>query len=75
MAKASKPKPPADDETSQLYNILTRANQIASNTELDDLLNQMLDLIIEVCGGNAGTLYLLDSEQDELIFKVIRGPN
>ena len=75
MATASKRKPPANDETSQLYNILTRANQIASNTELDDLLNQMLDLIIEVCDGNAGTLYLLDSEQDELEFKVIRGPN
>ncbi|MFN8425599.1 MAG: GAF domain-containing protein [Anaerolineales bacterium] len=75
MARASKPKPPINDETSQLYDILTRANQIASNTELDELLDQMLDLIIEICGGNAGTLYLLDSEQDELIFKVIRGPN
>ncbi|MCC6300026.1 MAG: GAF domain-containing protein [Anaerolineales bacterium] len=72
MARASKPP---NDEPSQLYDILARANQIASNTELDDLLNQMLDLIIEVCGGNAGTLYLLDSEQDELEFKVIRGPN
>ena len=62
-----------DDEVSQLYHILTRANQIASNTELDDLLDQMLDLIIEVCGGNAGTLYLLDSVHNELEFKVIRG--
>jgi HD-GYP domain-containing protein (c-di-GMP phosphodiesterase class II) len=61
------------DETSQLYEFLTRANQIASNTELDDLLDQMLDLIIEVCGGDAGTLYLLDSRTDELEFKVIRG--
>jgi hypothetical protein len=50
----------SNDETSQLYHILTRANQIASSTELDDLLDQMLDLIIEVCGGLAGTLYLLD---------------
>lgn len=64
-----------NDETSQLYHFLTRANQIASNTELDDLLDQMLDLIIEVCGGIAGTLYLLDSEHGELEFKVIRGPN
>ncbi|MBV6452550.1 MAG: hypothetical protein MHPDNHAH_03308 [Anaerolineales bacterium] len=72
MATASKPP---SDEISQLYEILARANQIASNTELDELLDQMLDLIIEVCGGNAGTLYLLDSEKDELIFKVIRGSN
>jgi putative nucleotidyltransferase with HDIG domain len=64
-----------NDETSQLYHILTRANQIASSTELDDLLDQMLDLIIEVCGGLAGTLYLLDSEREELEFKVIRGPD
>lgn len=78
MAKESKFTSTAlatDDETSHLYHILTRANQIASNTELDDLLDQMLDLIIEVCGGNAGTLYLLDAERDELEFKVIRGPN
>lgn len=75
MAKARKHKQPDNDETSSLYQILTRANQIASNTELDELLDQMLDLIIEVCGGNAGTLYLLDSQKDELVFKVIRGPN
>ncbi|HNQ94979.1 MAG TPA: GAF domain-containing protein [Anaerolineales bacterium] len=75
MAKARKHNQPTDNETSHLYKILTRANQIASNTELDDLLDQMLDLIIEVCGGDAGTLYLLDSETDELIFKVIRGTN
>ena len=75
MAKAGKvPGVPPNHETSQLYGFLTRAHQIASNTELDDLLDQMLDLIIEVCGGNAGTLYLLDPVKDELEFKVIRGP-
>ena len=65
----------SDEETPYLYEILARANQIASSTELDELLDQMLDLIIEVCGGNAGTLYLLDAERGELEFKVIRGPN
>ncbi len=64
-----------NDERPQLYHILTRANEIASNTELDDLLDQMLDLIIEVCDGTAGTLYLLDPEHEELEFKVIRGVN
>ena len=64
-----------ENEISQLYHILARANEIASNTELDDLLDQMLDLIIEVCGGIAGTLYLLDQENGELEFKVVRGPN
>src|SRR5436189_5727807 len=62
------------DEASLLYQILARANELASNTELDDLLDQMLDLIISVCGGNAGTLYLLDHERDELEIKVVKGP-
>jgi len=64
----------SNDETSALYHILARANALASNTELDELLDQMLDLIIEVCGGNAGTLYLLDQERDELEIKVVEGP-
>jgi putative nucleotidyltransferase with HDIG domain len=63
----------AADETSQLYRILARANQIASNTELDDLLDQMLDLIILICGANAGTLYLLDQKTQELEFTVVKG--
>jgi putative nucleotidyltransferase with HDIG domain len=65
----------SNDKNSQLYLVLSRANQIASNTELDELLDQMLDLVIEVCEGTAGTLYLLDSENNELVFKVTRGPN
>lgn len=73
--RTRKANPAADEETSHIYGILTRANQIASSTELDDLLDQMLDLIIEVCGGDAGTLYLLDAQRGELEFKVVRGPN
>ena len=61
------------DNISHLYAILERANQIAANTELDDLLDAMLELIITVCGGNAGTLYLHDEITDELIFKVVQG--
>jgi putative nucleotidyltransferase with HDIG domain len=63
-----------DDEASMLYQVLVRANELASNTELDDLLDQMLDLIINVCGGNAGTLYLLDADRAELEIKVVEGP-
>ena len=36
----------ASGEISQLFSILARANQIASSTELNDLLEQMLDLIV-----------------------------
>jgi putative nucleotidyltransferase with HDIG domain len=63
----------AADETSQLYQVLARANHIANTTELDELLSQMLDLIIQVCGANTGTMYLLDHDAQELIFKVVQG--
>ena len=36
--------------TTQLFRILARANRIASNTELDELLTEMLELIALVCG-------------------------
>ncbi len=64
----------SSDEMSLLYHILARANELASNTELDELLDEMLDLIIHVADGNAGTLYLLDSERHELEIKVVKGP-
>ncbi|MBT3392323.1 MAG: GAF domain-containing protein [Chloroflexi bacterium] len=63
----------AADETSRLYRILARANQIASTTELDDLLCEMLDLILMVSGSNTGTMYLFDTHTNELVFQVVRG--
>jgi putative nucleotidyltransferase with HDIG domain len=64
-----------DDAISQLYRILAHANQIASNTELDGLLNEMLDLINLVCEAESGTLYLVDQQTEELVFKVERRNN
>jgi len=57
----------------QYLAIIQRANQIASSTQLDDLLAQLLDLIIEITEAEAGTLYLYDSVSNELIFKVVKG--
>lgn len=56
-----------------LLPILERANEIASTSQLDDLLDRMLDLIIDTCRGNAGTLYLIDPQANELVFKVVKG--
>ncbi len=56
-----------------LLPILERANEIASTSQLDDLLDRMMDLIIETCRGNAGTLYLIDPQANELVFKVVKG--
>jgi HD-GYP domain-containing protein (c-di-GMP phosphodiesterase class II) len=55
----------------RLVPILKRANEIASTSQLDGLLIQMLELIVTVCGGYSGTLYQLDRDSEELIFKII----
>jgi HD-GYP domain-containing protein (c-di-GMP phosphodiesterase class II) len=52
---------------------IQRANQIAASTELDDLLDHMLDLIIDVTQAEAGTLYLYDEPSQRLVFKVVKG--
>ncbi len=57
----------------RVIDTIRRANAIAANSELDSLLDQMLDLFVEVANAQAGTLYLYDSATSELIFKVVRG--
>lgn len=57
----------------QVIAIIQQANQIAATTELDALLDQMLDLLISVTNGEAGTLYLYDEQHHELIFMVVKG--
>ena len=61
------------ENRNNLIAVLERANHIASMTSLNDLLVQMLELMIEVSGGEAGTLYLLDQTAGELVFKVVKG--
>ena len=53
--------------------IVRRANQIATSTELDELLRRTLDLFVETAGAAAGTLYLYESATDELVFEVVKG--
>jgi HD-GYP domain-containing protein (c-di-GMP phosphodiesterase class II) len=57
----------------RITDIIQRANQIATSTQLDALLDQMLDLFVEVANAEAGTLYLYDATADVLIFKVVKG--
>ena len=56
-----------------LLAVMEQANRIASMTSLEDLLNRMLELMIEVSHAESGTLYLLDREAGELVFKVVKG--
>ncbi len=65
----------AEQET-RLYHftdVIRQTNRIAATTELDALLDQMLDLIICITQAQAGTLYLYDTECNELVFKVVKG--
>jgi HD-GYP domain-containing protein (c-di-GMP phosphodiesterase class II) len=56
-----------------LVAVIEQANRIAANTELDELLDQMLGLIIAVTRAEAGTLYLYEEASDELVFTVVHG--
>lgn len=53
--------------------VIQRANEIASRTELDELLDAMLALLIDVTQAHAGTLYLYEPRDHTLEFKVVRG--
>lgn len=66
-------EPIADFELRYYITIIQRANQIAATTELDELLEQLLELIIEVTQAQAGTIYLYEPASDELVFKVVQG--
>ena len=57
----------------RVIDTIRRANAIAANNDLDALLDQMLELFVEVASADAGTLYLYDTNSDELIFKVVKG--
>ncbi|NNJ12632.1 GAF domain-containing protein [Chloroflexales bacterium ZM16-3] len=57
----------------QYVEVIQQANQIAATTELDDLLDKMLGLLISVTQAEAGTLYLYDAATHELEFKVVHG--
>ncbi|RPI28945.1 MAG: GAF domain-containing protein [Chloroflexota bacterium] len=56
-----------------LLSILERANRIASSSQLDDLLGQMLDLVIDVCEAKAAALCLFDCQAGEMVCRVVRG--
>ena len=66
------------EETERRARQLSLLNDIGrsltSTLDLDGLLKQVLDNAIDIIGCEAGTLFLLDEETDELIFEVVVGP-
>jgi len=54
---------------------LERSNQVSAQTELKNLLDQALELMMEACQAKAGLLYLPEQETGELICKAARGGN
>ena len=60
-------------ERQRLFQVLERADGIASLTDLDALLDQMLDLMIEVTEAESASYLQLDNETDELVVRKVRG--
>lgn len=52
---------------------INRANQIAAATRLDDLIGPMLELLLAATAAGAGTFYLYDRSQHQLILRAVRG--
>jgi len=55
-----------------LLNDISRS--LTSTLDLQSLLEQILDNAVGIIGCEAGTLFLIDEDTDELIFEVVSGP-
>lgn len=53
-------------------NVITR--QLTSTMEIEPLLKNILESAVNILNAEAGTLFLVDEQTDELIFKVTVGP-
>jgi len=57
---------------------LSLLNEVGKNLtsvlDLPSLLNQILESAMEILNCEAGTLFLVDEETDELVFEVVTGP-
>lgn len=66
------------DETERRARQLSLLNEISRNLtstlELPKLLNQILENAVEITNCEAGTLFLVDEDTDEIIFEVVIGP-
>lgn len=62
-----------DTDPRRVIDVVRRATQIAADADLATLLDRTLELFIEVARAEAGTLYLYDSDTDELVFYVVHG--
>lgn len=66
------------DDTERNARQLSLLNEVGRNLtsvlDLPSLLNQILDSAIEILNCEAGTLFLIDEDTDELVFEVVKGP-
>jgi signal transduction histidine kinase len=66
------------EDTERNARQLSLLNEVGRNLtsvlDLPSLLNQILESAIEILNSEAGTLFLVDENTDELIFEVVKGP-
>jgi putative nucleotidyltransferase with HDIG domain len=60
-------------EMETLYELLERANQIISAVGYPDMVEQMFDFIIEICGAEAGYFFLEDRKENGRPVAIYRG--
>ncbi len=58
----------------QLTTLNEITRQLTSTLELEPLLQNMLESAVRILNCEAGSLFLVDEETDELVFKVTTGP-
>lgn len=64
----------SERRTRQLTSLNEVARSLTSTLELDRLLNQILNSAVEILNCEAGSLFLVDDQTDELVFEVVVGP-
>jgi putative nucleotidyltransferase with HDIG domain len=61
------------NERRRFIGVMEKANQIALQTDISDLINEMLDLMIEVSGADMALFYQLDGATNDLVIISSRG--
>ena len=62
----------ADTTNQQLQSLLTTAQALSSETNVDKLLEMILQQAMDFSKADAGTLYRLSDDQEELVFTVVQ---
>lgn len=64
---------PEQNDRRQVLEIMERANTIASEPKVLDLIDGMLDLMIEITGSDSANYFKFEPDPDEFVCQTVRG--